>query len=164
MRISVIVGGVLAVLVAAYGLRVNARPKKIDYHSAICQKVGGPAAAGTVTYTATGIDVSLPSGKVSVVCPLEHVTNGDEHVANVDATFKIWVKGPTVTNNCQLSSVGSTFASITGFPSTLGVLSATAVLPVPTEADADPISLHVLCEFTGVNTLGTIEVKMVDHP
>jgi hypothetical protein len=164
MRVSMIVGVLLVIFIAAYGIRVNARPKKIDYHSTICQKTNSSAVGTLLAYQSDGIAVTLMSGKtLSVVCPLEHITNGDEQVGNVDATFTIWVQGGSG-NTCQLWSVGSNVASISSFPSSQGVRSGTAVLPVPTATDADPISLHVTCDFASTSWLGNIEVKMADHP
>jgi hypothetical protein len=45
-----------------------------------------------------------------------------------------------------------------------GTVSGTGIFPVPTATDSNPAEIHVACDFDGSAFLGTMEVKMVDHP
>jgi hypothetical protein len=155
--------------VVAFGLGVVARPLKIDYHASICQKTNnGPA----VTYRTDGISVPGGSGgTTSVVCPLEQVTFTSDTVATATITFKAWVQAKDTSGEdsyCALISGGTTFASIPSFPIALGVVNGnvlgTGVFPVPTATDSNPTEIHVACDFDGAAFLGTMQVKMVDHP
>ncbi len=103
----------LGISVGIYTVRAQARPKKIDYHSAICQKTNN----GTLSYSSGGITAATD---VNIVCPLQHVTLEEDTPPGANGLVKITVKMrtggiPTATTTCQVMSEGLTFFHSRGF-------------------------------------------------
>lgn len=157
MRKSMIVKAVLILASTVVSIQAIARPYKIDYHPAICQKING----ASISYHVDNITVS---GVSIIVCPMEQVTLPDDSVAMNHVTFKVWLSAGTSTSpsSCELDSGSSTFASLSTFPSTLTLYSlGGGLFPLPTAVGSDPAEMHVTCDFEAAGKLGAMQVMMV---
>lgn len=168
MRSAMLFGFFAMVFLGFCSLRANARPKKIDYDSAICQKMALVAAGGAgggafvgITYGNKGVTAS--GGDFSIVCPLQHVTDTDDtSTAQVDLklTANVLLSFSTA-SVCELDSEGSSFFSMPAFPTPSGTITAHAMVTLPSTASSPPNGLHFLCTTLKQGTqLGSIQVEL----
>jgi len=152
--------GVAILCGVGIGFRVHARPYKVDYHGAICQK---SSSTGSVTYNVDGIKAT--SGSTQIVCPLDHITEQSDSIDSANTWFKLAFTGTLGSYSCTLKSVdASTGASWTismsGTPSGDGIVTSQAFPEtLPYAVSQNPQRLYVYCDtFASGMKLSTIEV------
>jgi hypothetical protein len=140
------------------GFRVNARPYKVDYHGAICQRI-----AGSVTYNTDGVKAT--SAGTTIVCPLVQITDQSDSVDSANTWFKLAFTGTLGSYSCTLKSIdastGSTWSiSLSGTASGDGVVTSQAFIEtLPYDVSQNPMRLYIYCDTFATNMkLSTIQV------
>jgi hypothetical protein len=153
--------------------KANAHPEKVDYHPAICQRLGAAGAGGSGLqynlYTVTAMN-----GDVNIICPLMLVTGSDDNpsddasASTVTVNFAARVVGmnTALSTNCELRSEStSVVASIPSFPFGSGSIAGTGTLALPVTSTSPtplvPTGFHFYCQPLRQNfQLGSIEVQV----
>ena len=153
--------------------KANAHPEKVDYHSAICQKMQMIAAGGAGGGTTPGLmygalGVTAVGGDFSIVCPLIYVTGSDVTSTDdappgstVTLTLTAKVTSTSTASACELRSESTLFISVPTFPLGSGTISGSASVVLPSTTAGNPNGLHFTCTPLKQNTqLGSIQIQV----
>lgn len=165
MRSNVWLGFTVAAFFGIFAINAAAHPRKTDYHPASCQVesvtagTGGSGGAPHLEYGNSGI--TPRGGEISVVCPMLHLTFGDDTV--VGTSWVTWNAKTTWTSGtftCNLRSDSDTTAVIPIQWNHAGVVGGDASMIMPALSSVGPFGMQLVCTIGNGNTLGPIEVEI----
>jgi hypothetical protein len=145
---------VVAAAAVALGLRADAHPYKVDYHSDACQATGG-----TVSYSSDGVRGS----SLEVYCPLPNITLTTDTSSTPTLKFQALYAGNAY---CNLYGEWTSSNVVVSCPGTMGgggILSGPSggCVPssFPTNTSQPPFGLFLSCWLDTNSYLGQIQVS-----
>ncbi len=151
---------------------VSARPRKVDYHPAVCQKgpvlgdLDGSGVAPSLSYG--NMTVGPVGADITAICPLEHITFGtDTSTGPYWLTITVNAQTPASSaagSNCNLQIEAPLFSSLptSAFPGSgaSGQPTAAAYEYLPALSTTGPLGMRLLCNLMNGATIGSIELEI----